>query len=218
MPQQEVTMNLESLERVYTNYSSVYDQTFGKAFNQSREFAVRGLPIAANDEVLEVGVGTGIALPLYPPHCKITGIDLSEGMLKVAQERIDKYRLNHVTLQRMDAGQMDFEDNSFDLVMAAYVVTAVPDYRKVVSEMIRVCRPGGRIVMLNHFSNGNKLIAAVEKLISPMCQRIGFRTDLSLNHVLESTSLQVTKKEKMNPLRFWYLVECVNAKNSHSVS
>ena len=218
MSQQEVTMNLESLERVYTNYSSVYDRTFGKAFNQSREFAVRGLPIAANDEVLEVGVGTGIALPLYPPHCKITGIDLSEGMLKVAQERIDEHRLNHVTLQRMDAGQMNFEDNSFDLVMAAYVVTAVPDYRKVVSEMIRVCRPGGRIVMLNHFSNGNKLIAAVEKLISPMCQRIGFRTDLSLNHVLESTSLQVTKKEKMNPLRFWYLVECVNAKNGHSVS
>ena len=218
MSQQEVTMNLESLERVYTNYSSVYDRTFGKAFNQSREFAVRGLPIAAHDEVLEVGVGTGIALPLYPTHCKITGIDLSEGMLKVAQERIDEHRLNHVTLQRMDAGQMNFEDNSFDLVMAAYVVTAVPDYRKVVSEMIRVCRPGGRIVMLNHFSNGNKLIAAVEKLISPMCQRIGFRTDLSLNHVLESTSLQVTKKEKMNPLRFWYLVECVNAKNSHSVS
>ena len=218
MPQQEVTMNLESLERVYTNYSSVYDQTFGKAFNQSREFAVRGLPISPNDEVLEVGVGTGIALPLYPAHCKIMGIDLSEGMLKVAQERIDEYRLNHVTLQRMDAGKMDFSDNSFDLVMAAYVVTAVPDYRKVVSEMIRVCRPGGRIVMLNHFSNGNKLIAAVEKLISPMCQRIGFRTDLSLNHVLESTSLQVTKKEKMNPLRFWYLVECVNAKNGHSVS
>ena len=217
MPQQEVNMNLESLERVYTNYSSVYDQTFGKAFNQSREFAVRGLPITPNDEVLEVGVGTGIALPLYPKHCKITGIDLSEGMLKVAQERIDEHQLNHVTLQRMDAGQMDFEDNSFDLVMAAYVVTAVPDYRKVVSEMIRVCRPGGRIVMLNHFSNGNRLIAAVEKLISPMCQRIGFRTDLSLNHVLKGTSLQVAKKEKMNPLRFWYLVECVNAKNGHSL-
>ena len=170
--------------------------------------------------ILDAGCGGGIqaeaiAMLGYGP---ITGIDLSEGMLKVAQERIDEHRLDHVTLQRMDAGQMNFEDNSFDLVMAAYVVTAVPDYRKVVSEMIRVCRPGGRIVMLNHFSNGNKLIAAVEKLISPMCQRIGFRTDLSLNHVLESTSLQVTKKEKMNPLRFWYLVECVNAKNSHSVS
>ena len=84
--------------------------------------------------------------------------------------------------------------------------------------MVRVRPTGGKIVMLNHFSNGNKFIAAVENLISPMCQRIGFRTDLSLHHVLEGTPLQVAKKEKMNPLRFWYLVECVNAKNGHSLS
>jgi len=211
--QQEQTMNLESLERVYTHYSSVYDQTFGKAFDQSRESAVKGLHVSPNDHVLEVGVGTGMALPLYPTHCRIVGIDLSEGMLKKAEERIAKHALDHITLQRMDAGQMSFQDNTFDLVMAAYVVTAVPDYRKVVSEMIRVCRPGGHIVMLNHFSNGNKLIAAVEKLISPICQRIGFRTDLSLHHVLEGTTLQVLKQKKMTPFGYWYLVECVNAKN-----
>ena len=97
--------------------------------------------------------------------------------------------------------------------MAAYVVTAVPDYRKVVMEMVRVCRCGGRIVMLNHFSNGNKLIAAVERVISPLCTHIGFRTDLSLNTVLEGTSLQVLRKEKVNPLGLWNLVECVNQKN-----
>ncbi len=218
MNQQDRTMNLEKLERVYTQYSPVYDQTFGKAFNQSRESVVRGLSLSPNDTVLEVGVGTGMALPLYPQHCRIVGIDLSEGMLKKAEERIATHELEHVSLQRMDAGAMSFDDNSFDLVMAAYVVTAVPDYRKVVSEMIRVCRPGGRVVMLNHFSNGNKYIAAVEKLISPMCQRIGFRTDLSLHHVLEGTTLQVIKKEKMNPFRYWYLVECVNAKNGYSHS
>src|SRR5579885_1963738 len=81
--------------------------------------------------------------------------------------------------------------------------------------MIRVCRPGGRIIMLNHFSNGNKVIAAVERVISPWCKHIGFRTDLSLNTVLEGTSLHVAKKEKVNPLRFWHLVECVNWKNGH---
>ena len=91
--------------------------------------------------------------------------------------------------------------------------TAVPDYRKVVNEMIRVCKPGGRIIMLNHFSNGNKLIAAVEKVISPLCKHIGFRTDLSLNHVLEGTDLHVARKEKVNPMKFWHLVECVNRKN-----
>ena len=216
MNRQDGTMSLESLERVYTQYSPVYDQTFGKAFNQARESVVTGLTIDPNEAVLEVGVGTGMALPLYPRHCRIVGIDLSEGMLKKAKERIARHRLEHVSLQRMDAGAMSFEDSTFDLVMAAYVVTAVPDYRKVVSEMIRVCRPGGRIVMLNHFSNGNKYIAAVEKLISPMCSRIGFRTDLSLNHVLEGTTLQVTRKEKMNPFHYWCLVECRNAKNGYS--
>ncbi|HEX5544053.1 MAG TPA: hypothetical protein VFX10_01085, partial [Nitrospira sp.] len=93
-----------------------------------------------------------------------------------------------------------------------YVVTAVPDYRKVVNEMIRVCRPGGRIIMLNHFSNGNKVIAAVEKVISPLTKHLGWRTDLSLNTVLEGTSLEIARKQRVNPLRLWALVECVNGK------
>lgn len=214
----EDVMNAESLERVYSNYASVYDQIFGKVFNESRESAVLGLAIAPEDKVLEVGIGTGMALPLYPNHCQVTGIDLSEGMLKKARARIVEHQLDHVSLHKMDAGKMEFEDDSFDIVMAAYVVTAVPDYRQVVSEMIRVCRPGGRIVMLNHFSNGNKFIAAVEKLISPMCMRIGFRTDLTLNHVLDGTALQVAKKKHVNLFRFWQLVECVNAKNGHADS
>jgi phosphatidylethanolamine/phosphatidyl-N-methylethanolamine N-methyltransferase len=206
-------MDNKKVERVYTAYASVYDHTFGKAFKQSRESAVRGLSIAPGCQVLEVGVGTGEALPLYPSHCDVLGIDLSEGMLERAHRRVDEYKLSHVTLQNMDAANMQLPDDAFDIVMAAYVVTAVPDYRKVVNEMIRVCKPGGRIVMLNHFSNGNKVIAAVEKFISPMCKHIGFRTDLALHTVLEGTSLIVASKKKVNPLRFWHLVECVNKKN-----
>ena len=190
-------MNLENLERVYTNYSSVYDQTFGKAFDQSRESAVKGLHIAPDAHVLEVGVGTGMALPLYPTHCRIMGIDLSEGMLKKAEERIAKHGLEHVTLQRMDAGEDGFPGRYLrpgDGRLRRHRCPGIIE--KSCRRMIRVCRPGGRIVMLNHFSNGNKFIAAVEKLISPICQRIGFRTDLSLHHVLEGTTLQVTKQEK----------------------
>jgi phosphatidylethanolamine/phosphatidyl-N-methylethanolamine N-methyltransferase len=211
-------MDLKKVERVYTTYASVYDQTFGKVFQQAREAAVLGLPVQPGDRVLEVGVGTGEALPLYPKHCEILGIDLSHGMLKKAHHRVHQHKLDHVTLRQMDAGQMKLTDDSFDIVMAAYVVTAVPDYRIVVSEMIRVCKPGGLIVMLNHFSNGNKMIAAVEKWISPFCMHIGFRTDLSLNTVLEGTTLTVKRKKKVNPLRFWHLVECVNQKNDHQVS
>lgn len=206
-------MDLKKVERVYSKYASMYDHTFGKVFQQSRELAVRGLPVQPGHRILEVGIGTGEALPLYPSHCEVLGIDLSDEMLEHARRRVDEYQLEHVTLQRMDAGNMDFPDDHFDIVMAAYVVTAVPDYRVVVDEMIRVCKPGGRIVMLNHFSNGNKMIAAIEKWISPFCKHIGFRTDLALHTVLEGTCLIVASKQKVNPLRFWHLVECVNKKN-----
>lgn len=206
-------MDLAKVERVYSNYASVYDQIFGRIFHESRESAVRQLKPAIGERILEVGVGTGLSLPLYPRHCKVVGIDLSSDMLAKARQRKRTHRLENVELIRMDAGHMEFPDNSFDTVMAAYVVTAVPDYRKVVTEMIRVCREGGRIIMLNHFSNGNKLIAAMEKVISPLCKHIGFRTDLSLKNVLEGTSLVVARNEKVNPLRFWHLVECVNTKN-----
>jgi len=209
-------MDLQKVERVYSNYAGVYDQIFGRIFHESRESAVRRLDVKPQERILEVGIGTGLSLPLYPPDCSVVGIDLSAGMLEKAQERLEAHRLKNVRLLRMDAGAMQFPDDSFDTVMAAYVVTAVPDYRMVIGEMIRVCRPGGRIIMLNHFSNGNKVIAAVERVISPLCKHLGFRTDLSLNTVLEGTSLFVAKKEKVNPLRFWHLVECVNRKNGHS--
>ncbi|HEX9742118.1 MAG TPA: methyltransferase domain-containing protein [Nitrospiraceae bacterium] len=211
-------MDLKKVERVYSHYASIYDHVFGKVFHEGRESAVRNLNIPPGERILEVGVGTGLSLPLYPSHCRVTGIDLSDGMLEKARERAAAHRLSHVDLHRMDAGEMEFQDDSFDTVVAAYVVTAVPDYRTVMTEMIRVCRSGGRIILLNHFSNGNKLIAAVEKAISPLCKHIGFRTDLALHHVLEGTSLQVAKKEMVNPLRFWHLVECVNQKNGTDFS
>ncbi len=208
-------MDLKKIERVYTSYAGVYDQIFGKVFHEGRQSIIRNLDVQPNEHILEVGVGTGLALPMYPRHCRIVGIDLSDGMLAKAKERAEAHKLVHVQLHLMDAGAMEFGDDSFDTVVAAYVVTAVPDYRKVVDEMIRVCRPGGRIIMLNHFSNGNKVIAAVEKVLSPLTKHLGWRTDLSLNTVLQGTSLQVARKQKVNPLRFWALVECVNGKNHH---
>ncbi|MFO0774800.1 MAG: methyltransferase domain-containing protein [Nitrospiraceae bacterium] len=209
-------MDLKQVEGVYNSYAGVYDRVFGKVFHEGRESAIRNLSLQPNERVLEVGVGTGLALPLYPSHCRIVAIDFSEGMLARARERAQS--LPHVELHRMDAAAMDFPDNSFDTVVAAYVVTAVPDYRSVVSEMIRVCRPGGRIVMLNHFTNGNKFIAAVEKVISPLTKQLGWRTDLSLKTVLEGTQLQVARKQAVNIMRFWHLVECVNGKSTNGTN
>jgi phosphatidylethanolamine/phosphatidyl-N-methylethanolamine N-methyltransferase len=205
-------MDLTKVERVYTGYARVYNRIFGTIFQRSREAAIRDLNVQSGERVLEVGVGTGLCLPLYPASCRITGIDLSDGMLARARELVSSRGLSHVTLLRMDAGALEFPDGSFDTVVAAYVVTAVPDHRKVMSEMIRVCRPGGRIMLLNHFTHDAKLIAAFEKAISPLCKHIGFRTDLSVADVLDGWPIIMQRHEKVNPLQMWHVVECINAK------
>ena len=205
-------INSEQTERVYSNYADVYDRVFGRVFQASRETVVRNLKFSPGERVLEVGVGTGLCLPLYPPQCDLTAIDLSEAMLEKAAQRVKGLGLSNVKLLRMDAGDMDFPDDSFDVVVAAYVVTAVPDYRKLMSEMVRVSRPGGRLVLLNHFTQDSPLIAAVEKAISPICVRMGFRTDLSVDEVIDGWPLIKERDERVKPLGMWHVVECVNNK------
>ncbi|HUP94206.1 MAG TPA: methyltransferase domain-containing protein [Burkholderiales bacterium] len=205
-------MNREQIERVYSNYAGVYDRLFGRVFQDSREVVVRNLSIQPAARVLEVGVGTGLCLPLYPAHCEITAIDVSDAMLQKAAARVKELGLANVKLLQMDAGQMTFADDSFDLVIAAYVVTAVPDYRKLMSEMVRVSRPGGRLVLLNHFTQTSPMIAAVEKAISPICVKIGFRTDLSVDEVIDGWPLIKERDDRVKPLGMWHVVECVNDK------
>lgn len=205
-------MDKKQVERVYSNYAGVYDRLFGRVFRQSREAAIRSLDITPGERVLEVGVGTGLTLPLYPRHCQVVGIDLSQAMLDKARERVRRDGLGNVQLLHMDAADMAFEDDSFDWVIAAYVVTAVPDYAGLMREIVRVCRPQGRIVLLNHFVNGHRLVGAVERVISPLCEHIGFRTDLTVDRVLDGLPLSVDRHEKVKPLGMWHLVECVNRK------
>ena len=208
-----MAIDRDQIERVYSSYAVVYDRVFGRVFQASREAVVRNLKIDPGERVLEVGVGTGLCLPLYPDHCQVTAIDLSEAMLEKAAIRVKEHGIANVTLQKMDAGEMTFAENSFDLVIAAYVVTAVPDYRKLMSEMVRVSRPGGRLVMLNHFTQDSPIISAVEKAISPICVKIGFRTDLSVDEVIDGWPLIKERDERVKPLKMWHVVECVNNKN-----
>ena len=207
-----MAIDREQIERVYSNYAGVYDKVFGRVFQDSRVAVVRNLKVAPGERVLEVGVGTGLCLPLYPPNCDITAIDLSEAMVDKAAERVKEHGLTNVKLMKMDAVAMEFADSTFDLVIAAYVVTAVPDYRKLMQEMIRVSRPGGRLVLLNHFTQDSPIIAAVEKAISPICVKIGFRTDLSVDEVIDGWPLIKERDERVKPLGMWHVVECTNNK------
>ena len=205
-------MNHELLERVYNGYAKSYDRLFGKVFQDGRERAFNSMHPRPSDRILEVGVGTGLCLPLYPPYVRVTGVDFSHGMLAKAEERVAELGLKNVELKQMDVGAMTFADSSFDLIFAAYVLPAVPDHRKAMDEMVRVCRPGGRIIFLNHFVNGAGALAFFERMISPACARLGFRTDLTLDEVLRGRSLEVRSIDKVGLFNMWYLAECVNRK------
>jgi phosphatidylethanolamine/phosphatidyl-N-methylethanolamine N-methyltransferase len=205
-------MDAVSIERVYSFYAGIYDHLFGPVFQPSRKALIERLNALPGNRILEVGVGTGLLLPLYPRHVEIVGIDLAGGMLERARKRAKRLALKNVALARMDAGRMAFPDDCFDTVLAAYVVTAVPDYRALLRDMIRVCRPGGYVMLVNHFTNGNGMLAACERAVSPICTHLGFRTDLSLQQVLEGTPLTMVHHERVSPLSMWHLVECRNTK------
>lgn len=197
------------VEDVYEKLASVYDYTFGPTLHLGRLTAIQRLGIARGDEILEVGVGTGINVPLYPTTCQITGVDLSDSMLEKARTRIARHDVRNVRLLQMDAAELKFPDNSFDIVYAPYVISVVPDPVQVVSEMRRVCRPGGRFVLLNHFLSANWLLARIERIISPMTVHIGFKADLDLPAFLTQAALRPQSIERVNVPRIWSLVTCV---------
>ena len=196
------------VERVYEKLASVYDLTFGPTLHPGRLVARDRMNIQAGDRILEVGVGTGINTSLYPRNCHITGIDLSTSMLEKARERVKSQGLRNVRLMEMDAANLTFADDSFDIVYAPYLVSVVPDPVQVVQEMRRVCRPGGRIIVLNHFRSANPVLSRIERAISPFTVHIGFKADLDLPGFLAQADLQPVSIEKV---QIWSLVTCVKA-------
>lgn len=197
--------------KVYKNLAEVYDYTYGPTLHPGRLEAIKKMVIRLGDQVLEVGVGTGINLPLYPRTCGVTGIDVSSHMLDRACSRIRDQGLANCDVVQMDATKMEFPDDSFDVVYAPYVISVVPEPVKVAREMYRVCRPGGRVVILNHFLSKSALGSRLERAISPMTVHLGFKADLDLSAFLAQADLTPASIEKVNFPRIWSLVTVIKA-------
>ena len=197
------------VESVYDKLAIVYDVTFGPTLHPGRLRAIERMNIQPGERVLEVGVGTGINLSLYPREAAVTGIDFTASMLEKARERAARKGAAPVRLLQMDAADLKFSDDAFDIVYAPYLISVVPDPVKVAQEMHRVCRPGGRIIFLNHFLSPNLILSRVERLISPATIHIGFKSDLDLPAFLAQAELAPVSIEKVNWPKIWSLVTCV---------
>jgi phosphatidylethanolamine/phosphatidyl-N-methylethanolamine N-methyltransferase len=172
----QLDFDRETVEQAYDRWAPVYDLVFGGVFSKGRKAAIQATN-KIGGRVLEVGVGTGISLPQYASHLRIFGTDISEAMLRKAKRRVADLRLKNVEgLAVMDAEKLEFPDNSFDVVMAQYVVTAVPNPEKALDEFARVLRPGGELIILTRVSADAGVRRFIEQRLQPVVRPLGFRT------------------------------------------
>ena len=192
-------MNEANVKLAYRRWAPVYDHTFGRVAAEGRRHAVEVLN-QSSGRILEVGVGTGLSLPDYKRSLEIVGIDLSPEMLEKARDRVAEEALEHVTgLHEMDAGELKFEDNSFDTVVAMFVMTVVPEPEKVMRELARTCKPGGEVMLVNHFSTDDGVRGWVERRMAPFGDKLGWRPLFDESRVMVCPELKLFEKRAIRP-------------------
>jgi len=183
----------------YRRWAPVYDFTFGLIAREGRRHAVEVIN-TGDGRVLEVGVGTGLSLPEYEQHLEVVGIDLSPEMLEKARERVASGSLDHVTgLHEMDAGDLKFPDAAFDTVVAMFVMTVVPEPEAVMRELSRVTKPGGEVMLINHFSQREGVRGWVERRMAPFADRIGWRSVFDVSRVTVCDDLELIECKSLRP-------------------
>lgn len=203
-------INKESVAKAYARWAPVYDLVFGAVFDRGRQAAI----VAAErigGRILEVGVGTGISLPDYARTNRVVGVDLSEPMLRKAQERVAAQNLHHVeSLSVMDAAHLALSDNSFDVVVAQYVITAVPNPEGTLDEFARVLKPGGEIILINHIGAESGARRVFEAAFAPLARKLGWRPEFPwarLSRWLEGRpDLHFVERKPMPPLGHFSLI------------
>jgi phosphatidylethanolamine/phosphatidyl-N-methylethanolamine N-methyltransferase len=207
----EVKSDLALSQQGYRRLAPLYDFIFGASLAPGRRAAMAALACRPGERVLEVCVGTGMSLPLYPPQVRITGIDASREMLERAAARVAARRLSQVeALVQMDAGRLAFADGSFDKVTLMFALSGLPDPVRAVSEMQRVCRPGGTIVIVQHFRTASFLMRACEILLQPTYRLMRYRADMDLERFLAAAKLDVVETRRTNLFGYATLLACVN--------
>lgn len=204
-------LDADTIRATYSRYAKSYDSWFGLISRAARNAAVTAVNNAPGHQVLEVGVGTGLALPLYKSAKRITGIDLSRDMLAIARERASGLGLHHVeSLLEMDAQATEFEDDSFDVAVAMFVASVVPDPHALVKELRRVVKPGGKILFVNHFARESGPVWWVERAMAGASGKLGWHPDFRLGHMFSPADLATAKVRDMRPLGLFRLVEMRN--------
>jgi phosphatidylethanolamine/phosphatidyl-N-methylethanolamine N-methyltransferase len=200
-------MQIEAVKTAYRRYARIYDMVFGAVLQPGRRAVLDALKLRSGDRVLEVGVGTGISLPLYPRDVRITGIDVSREMLERARGRVARAGLRNVDdLLEMDAEDMAFPDASFDKVVAMYVVSVVPNPAKLLDELHRVCKPDGEVFIVNHFQSDNPVVGTLERALGMFSSQIGFDPEVDLRKLVPAASNGDVRRVNF----FWKMVRLRN--------
>ena len=200
-------MHIDTVKAAYRSYAGLYNALFGPVLQPGRKAVIEALDCRPGHRVLEVGVGTGLALDLYPEGVKVVGIDVSSEMLERARRRVAKRGFKHVeALLEMDAEAMTFADASFDRIVAMYVLPVVPNPGRLLAELHRVCKPDGEIYLVNHVRSDNPLVGAVEKGLARFSDKLGFHPDFELRDVLNGHEL--VQIERVN--LFWKVMQLRN--------
>jgi phosphatidylethanolamine/phosphatidyl-N-methylethanolamine N-methyltransferase len=202
-----------TVEKAYARWAPVYDMVFGKVFEQGRRASINAAERAcgSSGRILEVGVGTGISLPDYARTNRLVGIDISEPMLRKAKQRVRAHSLSNVdALSVMDVSHLAFPDNSFDVVVAQYVITAVPDPEAALDEFARVLRPGGEIVLVNHIGAERGMRRAFEMGFAPVARRLGWRPEFPWARLTRwagtRKDVKVIERKPMPPMGHFSLI------------
>jgi phosphatidylethanolamine/phosphatidyl-N-methylethanolamine N-methyltransferase len=199
----------QDVVRTYRFYAPLYDQLFGAVLEPGRRAMARQVALLAPESILEVGVGTGLTLLRYPAQSRVTGVDISPEMLERARSRAEKLPDRRIELKVLDAEQMPFPDGAFDCVTLPYVLSVTPHPRQLVAELRRVCRPGGTIFILNHFS-GSRFWWVLERAVRALADKVGFRSDFSYEEHILSHDWQVVRLTTVNLFGLSKLVEIRN--------